>query len=613
MRVTTPAAALAALGRSGAVSLLAAVLIVGGVLAVATFPPIRSAAFEPMRIRITGRVDRPAGPSADSTGPPQVYVGAGGLRVPTVYRADIEVRGWRDRGQRILDASIRDARPLEGTGTLDPAAPSVRLASDMSGRLRGRRALVSVTRAAAARIPRSGAAVVRLVVLSRGPAATLVIDDVIGQGPSVATPTGAVSGVSAAPASAPTASAQVRELSAYFGPAGTRITIAGTGFGASQRSSWVTCCGARATAVSWSATSVAFTVPTSATRAGYVGVVVNGATSNGLFFIPFAQPTVDEISPREGAPGSSVTLRGHGFGRARGDGWVTFAGSTAQVVAWSDTEIRVIVPQSVIAGFAGVVTHGLTSNGVLFAPYGAPLVEGVSSRRVTVGDSVTLRGRSFGSATGDVVFAGRRVTPDRWSPDAVTFTVPSGARSGYAGLVRGSWTSNGVYVTVAPRLSTVSGWWAEPGGRITLTGVGFGSRQSDYLVSVGGSAADIVDWSDRVIHATVPAGAPSGYVGVGNASSWSNGLYLVVEKRATISSVTPVSGGAGTVITIVGSDFGAPSATSRVLIGGTSRCAVSEWTATRIVATVPSGAASGYVGVDKQGVTSNGVWLAVTP
>jgi hypothetical protein len=67
------------------------------------------------------------------------------------------------------------------------------------------------------------------------------------------------------------------------GPVGTAVTVSGTNFGATQGASTVAFNGLLATALSWSATSIATTVPVGATT-GPVTVTVGGVQSNGLTF-----------------------------------------------------------------------------------------------------------------------------------------------------------------------------------------------------------------------------------------------------------------------------------------------------------------------------------------
>jgi RHS repeat-associated protein len=77
-----------------------------------------------------------------------------------------------------------------------------------------------------------------------------------------------------------------------------------------------------------------------------------------------------------------------------------------------------------------------------------------------------------------------------------------------------------------------------------------------------------------------------------------------------LSTVAPLAGPAGTSVTITGTDFGVTQGTSRVRFAGYS-AAVSSWSDTSIVCTVPAGAVTGYAGVWVAGVASNGVYFYV--
>src|SRR5438093_5270758 len=82
-------------------------------------------------------------------------------------------------------------------------------------------------------------------------------------------------------------------------------------------------------------------------------------------------------------------------------------------------------------------------------------------------------------------------------------------------------------------------------------------------------------------------------------------LPAVAFAAPTISSLTPNSGAVGASVTIAGSNFGATQGSSTVKFNGTT-AAVTSWSATSIVATVPTGATSGSVIVTVSGSNSNG-------
>ena len=79
----------------------------------------------------------------------------------------------------------------------------------------------------------------------------------------------------------------------------------------------------------------------------------------------------------------------------------------------------------------------------------------------------------------------------------------------------------------------------------------------------------------------------------------------------SISSVSPATGSVGTSVTITGTNFGSTQGTSTVKFNGTTAVPTS-WSATSIVAPVPTGATTGNVIVTVGGVASNGVAFTVT-
>jgi YVTN family beta-propeller protein len=89
---------------------------------------------------------------------------------------------------------------------------------------------------------------------------------------------------------------------------GATLTIEGSGFGASQGTSWVTLGGASAPVVSWEDTRVVATVPTGATP-GYAGIVRDGVTSNGIWVnVGSAMPAVFTTFATARVSGSSLDL-----------------------------------------------------------------------------------------------------------------------------------------------------------------------------------------------------------------------------------------------------------------------------------------------------------------
>ncbi|HMD69819.1 MAG TPA: IPT/TIG domain-containing protein [Bryobacteraceae bacterium] len=86
-----------------------------------------------------------------------------------------------------------------------------------------------------------------------------------------------------------------------------------------------------------------------------------------------------------------------------------------------------------------------------------------------------------------------------------------------------------------------------------------------------------------------------------------------VVAAPSITSLSPTSGGAGTAVTIAGSNFGSSQSSSTVKFNGTSAGTAASWGATSVTVSVPNGATTGNVVVTVAGVASSGVNFTVIP
>ena len=399
----------------------------------------------------------------------------------------------------------------------------------------------------------------------------------------------------------------VTSLSSYASPPGTQITVYGSDSATRRSPTTSRLPVRRATSCRGLTPRCVVQVPKK-TQAGYVGVTSGDLTSNGMYFVPALQPELTSVSADEGDPGSTITLTGLNFGASQGAGLVTFAGYPAQVVSWSETEITVLVPDGPV-GYVGIWQNDLCSNGVLFITGGRPMIGTLDRPFALTGDVVTVTGDNFGAApesADSLTVGGQPFTPLSWSETSITFEAPS-AVAGYVGVWRAGACSNGAFMQVAGHIDSLSSWWGAYGGDFTITGQGFGTTQD--RVTIGGTDAGIVSWSDTQIVVSIPDGAPEGYVGVWSGYACSNGAWLLALAPPTISAVDTTTASPGQTIEITGADFGSLATDSRVTIGELDLEIIS-WSDDSITARVPeSFTTAGYLGVWKRSVASGGVWV----
>jgi RHS repeat-associated protein len=156
------------------------------------------------------------------------------------------------------------------------------------------------------------------------------------------------------------------------------------------------------------------------------------------------------------------------------------------------------------------------------------------------------------------------------------------------------------------------------GTSVTIRGVNFGASQGlTSTVTFNGIVAagrgrPATSWSSTSIILAVPGGATAGNVVVTVGGVASNGVNFAVIP--VIQSVSPVSGLAGTVVTVMGTGFGNSVAqgSSTVTFNGLA-VAPSTWGSTSFTVAAPAGVSAGKVVATVGGQVSNGVLFTPTP
>jgi len=402
----------------------------------------------------------------------------------------------------------------------------------------------------------------------------------------------------------------IGSLSPTSGPAGTTVTITGTGFG--NTSGTVAFNGAVATPTSWSSTQIV--VPARGATAPVtqnVTVKLGGNISNAVGFT--VTPSISSVSPTAGSFGTSVTISGSAFGTSQGSGTVTFNGISATPAHWgggSGNQIVVPVPSGATTGNLVVTSSGYASNPMPFSVVG---ISNVSPAVGSPGTSVTITGTGFGASQGSSSFffnLGIPASPTSWSSTQIVVPVPSAATTGNLVVLVGGTDSNVVAFTVLPSITGLSQISAPVGRSVTINGGGFGNSQGTSAITFNGMAGTPSNWAATQIVVPVPSGATNGNVVVTVGGNASNGVPFTIAPG--IASFSPTSGPVGTAVAISGTSFGGSQGTSTVIFNGTA-APVLSWSNSSIVAQVPAGATTGNVTVTVGGNTgSNGTNFTVT-
>ncbi|HEY6251648.1 MAG TPA: IPT/TIG domain-containing protein, partial [Candidatus Angelobacter sp.] len=410
-------------------------------------------------------------------------------------------------------------------------------------------------------------------------------------------------------------------LSPSSGPAGTQVTVSGSGFGASQNSGTITFYNAQtATVSSWSDNQIVASVPPNATS-GYVRVVIGSVASNTNLNFTVPTPQVNSISPVSGVVGTQVTVSGTHFGTGAGSVYFN-GGSTSSFVSWNDTQIVVNVPAASSSGGVTVYSHiGQASNSDVVFTMPNPTITSVTPSSAATGTQVTISGSGFGATQGTSTLAfapngNVSGTPTSWSDTQIVATVPATAASGFIKITEGGVASNtNINLTVPPpQVTSLSPSYGVVGTQVTVNGSGFGATQGSSIIYFNNTQPTVNSWSATQIVVTVASNTTAGPVKIYVSSGSSNQDVVFNMPNPVITSITPSSGTLGTTVQINGRGFGATQGSSVMSFRGTSANAtVTSWSDTQITVTVPSNAVTGAATVTVSGVASNGVNFTFTP
>ena len=392
------------------------------------------------------------------------------------------------------------------------------------------------------------------------------------------------------------------------GVVGTVVTLTGTNLGSATS---VTFNGVAATAVTLtSATSIKATVPSGAST-GTISVTTAAGTGTSAtaYTVTVPAPTVTALAPTSGIVGAVVTLTGTNLTNASAVAFNGVAGVAFTVV--SATQITATIPAGATTGKVTVTTLGGTATSASsFTVIGPPTITSFTPTSGVVGTVVTLTGTNLGSAT-SVTFNGVAATAvTLTSATSIKATVPSGATTGTISVTTAAGTgmsATAYTVTIpVPTVTTLSPATGGIGASVTLTGTNFTGATKVLFIGATGTVPVSVPFT--VISATsiltaVPVGATTGKISVttpgGTGTSTASFAVSSAVVLPVITSFTPTSGAAGTVVTITGTNLAGGTAATV----GTASAVVKALSATSLSITVPAGAVAGAV---KLSVTTPG-------
>ncbi|MBF9239898.1 IPT/TIG domain-containing protein [Hymenobacter sp. BT683] len=225
----------------------------------------------------------------------------------------------------------------------------------------------------------------------------------------------------------------------------------------------------------------------------------------------------------------------------------------------------------------------------VFLPPPPPALTSFTPTSGFAGTVVTLTGTNLTGAT-SVRFNGTAATPFTVvSATRITATLPAGATTGTVSVTAsgGTATSTGVFtVLAAPTITGFSPASGSVGASIAIGGTHLSGATALSFNNVACPAGTFAVNSANQITATVPAGASTGTIRVTTpgGTATSTGTFTVVGGP-TITSLSPTSGPAGTLVILTGTNF---TNVQRVRMGARA-VAYTVLSATSLRVTVPVG------------------------
>lgn len=338
-----------------------------------------------------------------------------------------------------------------------------------------------------------------------------------------------------------------------------------------------------------------------------------------------AAPFVQSFTPNAGPPGTLVTLNGSGFRPTTALPVVQFGTIQANLISVSANTIVVVVPEGATIGPITVTAMPI-GNGQYTTPtyfYLPPRVTDFGTRIIpgntiefekpvvaSPGAALTIVGANFyvpnfprllvriGEIAVDAV-----VTAD----SQIRATLPQWIETGYVSVHTevGGTTNLQQLVYGAPLISRFNAT-AKGGDTIEVQGYNFRTRNAaEFELRIGGVKATVDVLSNTNLTAVVPDAAINGPLQV----TVPGGTFITPDRiviQPRITSFTPGTGAAGTVVRIDGSGF---NGATRIDFGTLPSTSFKVVNSMQAEATVPAGVQTDILKL----TTTNGVAVSTTP
>lgn len=246
-------------------------------------------------------------------------------------------------------------------------------------------------------------------------------------------------------------------------------------------------------------------------------------------------PVVTQILPGYGTVGDTVAIHGNGFSFIIADNSVTIGSISSQIVAASDSVIKVIIPVGLNRGESNVSvsTSGLQAKGGLSFKLSRPIIAKLTPSVGTDFTEIEIEGDGFSyhNQSNRVVIGTKVATVLSVSKKLLKVAVPAGLMQRMNDVVVNvaaqSATLAAGFTMLPPNIGDFQPQQASPGTQIVITGDNFSTVASANIVHFGDVPATVVSASKTTITVVVPSGVPTdSYITVVTAEQTSQSTVL---------------------------------------------------------------------------------------
>lgn len=328
-------------------------------------------------------------------------------------------------------------------------------------------------------------------------------------------------------------------------------------------------------------------------------VVSNGVyTDTAVAFHYYEEPaTISSFTPTIARSGATVTITGAQLANATA---VYFGGVPAAsfkvidnytisaiVAAGASGKIEVITPNRGIATKAG------------FTFWPPPTITSLSPTSSTAGGTITITGTNFADVKSVKIGGLPAISFTVVSPTTITAVVPSGP-SGNIEVVTGAGQYQITGYTAIPFIKVFSPLAATNSSLLKISG---SSLLEVTSVSVGGVPVKsfTIHHADSIT-AVIGEGA-TGSVAINSPGGTSSKPGFTYILPPVVTSMAPLTGKAGTTVTITGTNFN-PAPANNIVMFGTLKATVLSASPTTLTVSVPAGATKNPVSVTNNTLTA---------